>query len=138
MNSPAPRPVLIGACRGIPNRSPVICGPGQSVTRFDALLVDNDSAGPTLRATCGIDIFAVEHIDATKKSVALVLILQDTSRPSAAETDDHRRRDQRLAGDLRPDKNRLMTLYIPQSGHAESWSMNGTDKPSSRLRELFF
>ena len=47
-----------------------------------------DAAGPTLREVVVFDIFAGEHIDAGEKSVALGLILQETSRTlTDAETD---------------------------------------------------
>jgi phenylalanyl-tRNA synthetase beta chain len=39
-----------------------------------------DAAGPALREVVVFDIFAGEHIDAAQKSVALGLILQETSR----------------------------------------------------------
>ncbi len=39
-----------------------------------------DAAGPALREVTVFDIFAGEHIDAAQKSVALGLILQETSR----------------------------------------------------------
>lgn len=46
------------------------------------------AAGPTLRDVVVFDIFAGEHIDAGEKSVALGLILQETSRTlTDAETD---------------------------------------------------
>jgi phenylalanyl-tRNA synthetase beta chain len=47
-----------------------------------------DAAGPTLRDVVVFDIFAGEHIEAGEKSVALGLILQETSRTlTDAETD---------------------------------------------------
>lgn len=47
-----------------------------------------DAAGPALREVVVFDIFAGEHIDAGEKSVALGLILQETSRTlTDAETD---------------------------------------------------
>jgi phenylalanyl-tRNA synthetase beta chain len=39
-----------------------------------------DAAGPALREVIVFDIFVGEHIDAAQKSVALGLILQETSR----------------------------------------------------------
>jgi phenylalanyl-tRNA synthetase beta chain len=39
-----------------------------------------DAAGPTLRELVVFDIFAGDHIEAGEKSVALGLILQETSR----------------------------------------------------------
>ncbi|MBL8202511.1 MAG: phenylalanine--tRNA ligase subunit beta [Chromatiales bacterium] len=48
-----------------------------------------DAAGPALREVVVFDIFAGEHIDAGEKSVALGLILQETSRTlTDAETDN--------------------------------------------------
>jgi len=47
-----------------------------------------DAAGPALREVIVFDIFVGEHIDAAQKSVALGLILQDTSRTlTDADTD---------------------------------------------------
>ena len=47
-----------------------------------------EAAGPALREVVVFDIFAGEHIDASEKSVALGLILQETSRTlTDAETD---------------------------------------------------
>ena len=47
-----------------------------------------EAAGPVLRDVVVFDVYAGEHIDATEKSVALGLILQETSRTlTDAETD---------------------------------------------------